>query len=769
MADGLKINLSQNSINEFKAQINQLKTQAEQENVKINVNINDENIRGQIEAIQSVLNALQNNVKPIEINLDTIKAREQLTQIKGTYQDVFNELSKIGNVKFQPIKIDEQGNIQSFIAQLEQIPGLMQKIKFAVSENGQFSFDPNSVITETSNISKLSEQVDKYKKKRQSLLNEIKDTNLVDTSKINEAQKSLDSLNFTNFKSKIIEVDSLMNDVNKSFKNAFNVDQAGRSLNQKLEQLKEQSKYLNSEDITGLQDKVGNAKSLEDIQQLTNQYNVLKQNEKEFSNQAKQDTRDVESTYKSLESQIQKINNIKNGYNGKLDTGNTQYLKLEVQADKLIEKLRQYQNEEKILSTKEISNIQEEINAYKKKANDIEDVTRFVKQQESAVDALKNKFGNLFSNSDVSKLKENLQSVLSLGSLNTNDKDQITNFIANKKKELTELKRVSGLGANVGSLSGSGLGMESSNENLKALNKWVQANIDAKASVSSLGSVEETLNGKVLTANGSIDKGNGIIEKMKINLDTSTDSVYKMSNGVQDLSSRHASLTESMSNALAGFIKFQVGAASIMAVINALKEGISVITDLNTSMTNIAMVTGDGMDKVKQYMNQYTQLSQQLHTTTSDVAIAAEQFLRAGDSQQQSMKMVQAATVMAKETGMTQEEASQGLIAIANSYGILPEKMMQTVDMMTTVDNKSATSVSEINTALQKTASSAKGAGVSLQDLISYIAEISSTTRQSAGTIGTGLNSIFSRYESIKMGKSYDPDNNPLMLGAMVA
>ncbi len=897
MADGLNINLSQASIDKFKDQINQLKTQAEQENVKINIDINNENIRGQIEAVQSVLNSLQNNTKPIEINLDTIKAREKLTEIKGTYQDVFNELSKIGNVQIKPIKIDAEGNIQSFIAQLEQIPGLMQKIKFADSGNGLFTFDPNSVITETSNIAKLTEQVDKFRDKRQSLLNEIKDTNLGDTSKINEAQKSLDSLNFTNFKSKINEVDSLMNDVNKSFKNAFNVDQAGRSLNQKLEQLKESSKYLNSENINGLQDKVGDAKSLEDIQQLTNQYKelineekerksliesmakahdkseenaikrqqeqekelnktlqqeelnrqkiqdaiaktiqkreeenkVLEQNQAKASNKALEDNykqlqriqefkdqynqkisdfsgksqyvnpeeisnlqnkinglngtestneiqkiknaldglidkekelnnnaRDVESTYKSLESQIQKINNIKNGYNGKLDTGNTQYLELEVQADKLIEKLQQYQSEEKILSTKEISDIQEEVNAYKKKANEVEDVTKFVKQQENAVDALKNKFGNLFSDSDVSKLKENLQSVLSLGSLNSNDKDTITSFIANKEKELTELKRVSSLGANVGSLSGSGLNMESS---IQDVDKYVQSILGAKASVSSITESEDKFGNAVKTANVSVDEGNNIVSKYKVTLDSASNSIYKTSTGVQDLSSKHATLGESIQNAMAGFLKFQVVAVGVMGAINALKEGISTINSLNESMTNIAMVTGDSMDKVKQYMNQYTQLSQQLHTTTSDVATAAEEFLRAGDSQQESMKMVQAATVMAKEAGMTQEEASQGLIAIANAYGILPDKIMNVVDMMTKLDNISSSSVSEMNTALTKVASSANEVGVPLNKLLSYITEISSVTRTAPSTIGTGLNSIFSRFSSIKMGKNYDPNS----------
>jgi len=298
--------------------------------------------------------------------------------------------------------------------------------------------------------------------------------------------------------------------------------------------------------------------------------------------------------------------------------------------------------------------------------------------------------------------------------------------------------------------------MESS---IQDVDKYVQSILGAKASVSSITESEDKFGNAVKTANVSVDEGNNIVSKYKVTLDSASNSIYKTSTGVQDLSSKHATLGESIQNAMAGFLKFQVVAVGVMGAINALKEGISTINSLNESMTNIAMVTGDSMDKVKQYMNQYTQLSQQLHTTTSDVATAAEEFLRAGDSQQESMKMVQAATVMAKEAGMTQEEASQGLIAIANAYGILPDKIMNVVDMMTKLDNISSSSVSEMNTALTKVASSANEVGVPLNKLLSYITEISSVTRTAPSTIGTGLNSIFSRFSSIKMGKNYDPNS----------
>jgi len=46
---------------------------------------------------------------------------------------------------------------------------------------------------------------------------------------------------------------------------------------------------------------------------------------------------------------------------------------------------------------------------------------------------------------------------------------------------------------------------------------------------------------------------------------------------------------------------------------------------------------------------------------------------------------------------------------------------------------------------------------------------VSSVTRQSASTIGAGFNSIFARFQSVKEGKEFDPDNQPLNVRGIVA
>jgi TP901 family phage tail tape measure protein len=72
------------------------------------------------------------------------------------------------------------------------------------------------------------------------------------------------------------------------------------------------------------------------------------------------------------------------------------------------------------------------------------------------------------------------------------------------------------------------------------------------------------------------------------------------------------------------------------------------------------------------------------------------------------------------------------------------------------LDNNYATSVDEISAALGESSSVAKNAGVTFQELSSYIAIVSSTTRQSGETVGNAFKTILTRMDQVKAGANTD-------------
>ena len=200
-----------------------------------------------------------------------------------------------------------------------------------------------------------------------------------------------------------------------------------------------------------------------------------------------------------------------------------------------------------------------------------------------------------------------------------------------------------------------------------------------------------------------------------------------------------------------------IGVGGLLAgAIGQIKEGIQTINSLNKSMTDIQMITGMSASKVGNLTKQYSDLASQLHETTTSIMTASEEFLRAGNSADETASLLKASTVMSKIAGQTQEESAQSLISIMNAYKMKASDMMSVVDKLVAVDNISATSTEELSTAIQKTAASAQETGVSFSQLVSWIGEVSSVSRQSADTIGTAFNSIFSRYEKVKAGANTD-------------
>lgn len=168
------------------------------------------------------------------------------------------------------------------------------------------------------------------------------------------------------------------------------------------------------------------------------------------------------------------------------------------------------------------------------------------------------------------------------------------------------------------------------------------------------------------------------------------------------------------------------------SAIHQVQQGISFINEMNKTMTNIAMITGMTSEQTQELMKNYSELAGALHETTSSLSQASEEFLRSGNSIDDTNKLLQASTVMSKIAGQSQQESAQALISVMNSYKLSASDMIGVVDKMVAVDNTSATSTKELSEAIQKVASSAQNAGISLPELISYIGTISSVTRQSA-------------------------------------
>lgn len=314
----------------------------------------------------------------------------------------------------------------------------------------------------------------------------------------------------------------------------------------------------------------------------------------------------------------------------------------------------------------------------------------------------------------------------------------------------------------IGSLSNSGLNMNSS---IQEIQKFLKETINAKASVSSMSDSLDKFGNKIRTVNYSVNEGHNVVSKYKATLDESTGSIYNMSKGVQDLSSKHGGLAEQLSSSIKGMLQWSLAAGAVYGTVNQIKEAISSLNELNKSQVNIQMITGMNGQQVQGLTDQYANLATQLHSTNSEMLSGAENFLRAGNSIGETKNLLKATNIGAILSGQDTKTVSDQLIAMANGFKMNTsnaKEMMSVIDKLTKTDNNSASSFEEMAISMSKSADMAKSAKVDFDHLLAYESTVSSVTREEPSSIGRSFSTMFSRFLNVKGGQKFSPDGDDL-------
>lgn len=180
------------------------------------------------------------------------------------------------------------------------------------------------------------------------------------------------------------------------------------------------------------------------------------------------------------------------------------------------------------------------------------------------------------------------------------------------------------------------------------------------------------------------------------------------------------------------------------------------VRDVDDAMTNLQMATGVSNDRAKELMSTYAQLGDQLKATSTDVAASATEWLKQGQSIEDSNTLAEYSTILSKIGDLSSEDATSTITAAMKSYDLGVDDVMDFVDQISAVDLVSATDVGGLATAFNEVAANARQAGVSTEELLSYAAAIGETTQEGMASVGTSLNAIFSRMGNIKLSRLKD-------------
>ena len=161
------------------------------------------------------------------------------------------------------------------------------------------------------------------------------------------------------------------------------------------------------------------------------------------------------------------------------------------------------------------------------------------------------------------------------------------------------------------------------------------------------------------------------------------------------------------------------------------------------------MVTGHTRKETYNLVKQYQELATQVGATTKEIASVATEYMKQGQTIEDSLVLTQAAVSAAKVARVSVGDSVNYLTTALNGYQMAAEDAMRVSDIFAAVAAASATDYDELAIALSKVASQANLAGMSIEYTTALLTKGLETTREAPETMGTALKTIIARMREL--------------------
>lgn len=187
-------------------------------------------------------------------------------------------------------------------------------------------------------------------------------------------------------------------------------------------------------------------------------------------------------------------------------------------------------------------------------------------------------------------------------------------------------------------------------------------------------------------------------------------------------------------------------------ITQGLRQLVQQVNELDVAMFNLQVVSGDNRQEVSALINDYSKLAQQLHTTTTQIAASANEWLRQGYEAGQANELIKASTYLSKLGMIEAGQATTYLTSMIKGFKLEAADAVNIVDKLTAVDMEAAVSAGGIAAAMQNVATTAQLAGLSIDKTIGYLSTMIEVTQRDPSSMGMALRTVLARYGNVKAG-----------------
>jgi len=230
-------------------------------------------------------------------------------------------------------------------------------------------------------------------------------------------------------------------------------------------------------------------------------------------------------------------------------------------------------------------------------------------------------------------------------------------------------------------------------------------------------------------------------------INKATGETHKFSESMKSLMTRTYDLGSAFKTAMEKFSIWMASGTILFQSWHFFKDGISYVNEYNKALTELSVVYMQTQDQVEKLGEKLHNLSIEMGVSTQEVAKGAVEFARQGLSEAESIKRMETAMKYAKISNLDFSTSARILTATVNSMGVSAERA---ADIFSYMGDATATGADEIGEAFMRMGGSIGSTDIEFEKAASWVAVISSKTRESAYTIGNSVKGLIARMQSLK-------------------
>ena len=219
---------------------------------------------------------------------------------------------------------------------------------------------------------------------------------------------------------------------------------------------------------------------------------------------------------------------------------------------------------------------------------------------------------------------------------------------------------------------------------------------------------------------------------------------------------RTNALVKEFATTLANTARWQLSSSVLHGFMGALQSAYGYAQDLNESLNNIRIVTGQNIEQMAEFAKEANKAARALSSSTTDYTNASLIYYQQGLSDEEVKKRTDVTIKMANVSRQSAAEVSNQMTSIWNNFYDGSKSLEHYADVLTALGAATASSTEEIAGGLEKFAAVADTIGLSYEYAAAALATITSNTRESEEVVGTALKTIFARIQGLNLGETLD-------------